>query len=278
MKRDDYLADEHVAGFTKWASQLVSGDLRLTHQWKSRGTDFECVTLYGALERYWWPDNSNGMGWQATARRLREFRLDFDDIGAIDSRVKQAGFVDNAEAIIRWGGIRPSKRLNDWRSMTPEQLQALVEDIRAKLDPETADTADLVGFRYMGSGFSKVYSVLIDGFPIYDSRVACALNCLVGIYCRHEKIGPRPNSLKLRMPPRREPKHVRYHRCDRPRMNNDSRAYAYDNLKAAWLLQEMVRNPGEFGKVEMLEPADALQHALFMVGYAYLPFSAISPT
>ena len=69
---------------------------------------------------------------------------------------------------------------------------------------------------------------------------------------------------------------MRFHRCDRPRMNNDSAAYARDNLKAAWLLQGMVREPGEFGDVEWFEPVDAVQHALFMVGYAYLPDGAIS--
>ena len=277
MRRDEYLADEHVSGFTGWAGQLVTGDLRLAHRWKSRGTDFECASLFGALERYRWPDNSHALDYRATARHLREFRLNFEDIGAIDNRVKQARFVDNAEAIFGWGGIRNLGKLNEWRSVSPERLQALVEDIRAKLNPETGDTANLASFYYMGSGFSKVYSVLIDGFPIYDSRVACALNCLVGIYCRRQKVGPKPDSLKLRMPPRRVPKAVRYHRCDRPRVNNDSGAYARDNLKAAWLLGEMVREPGEFGEVEMFEPMDALQHALFMVGYACLPDSAISP-
>ena len=276
MKRDEYLADEHVRGFTRWAAQLVTGELGLTHRWKSgRGTDFECTTLYGALEQYRWPDNSHALDYRVTARRLREFRLNFEDIGAIDNREKQTKFVDNAEAIFRWGGIRQLRKLNEWRSMPPERLQDLIEDIRAMLNPRTADTDDLAGFRYMGSGFSKVYSVLIDGFPIYDSRVACALNCLVGIYCRREKVGPKPDSLRLRMPPRQEPKRIRYHRCDRPRMNNDSAAYARDNLKAAWLLGEMVREPGEFEQVGF-EPVDALQHALFMVGYASLTDSAVS--
>ena len=40
MKRDEYLSDEYVSGFTKWAGQLVTGDLELTHRWKSRGTEF----------------------------------------------------------------------------------------------------------------------------------------------------------------------------------------------------------------------------------------------
>ena len=77
------------------------------------------------------------------------------------------------------------------------------------------------------------------------------------------------------MPPRQAPKRIRYHRCDRPGMNNDSAAYARDNLKAAWLLGEMVREPGEFEEVEF-ELVDALQHALFMVGYASLPDSVVS--
>ena len=274
MKRDEYLADEHVSGFTRWAAQLVTGELGLTHRWKSKRTDFACTSLYDALEQYRWPDNANGLDYRVTERRMREFRLNFDDMGAIDSCAKQAKFVNVAEAIIRLGGIPRCKKLNDWRSMSPDRLQAIVEDVRARLNPRTADTDDLGGFRYMGSGFSKVYSVLIDGFPMYDSRVACALSGLVGIYCRRAKVGRKPDSLKLRMPPRQEPKRVRYHRCDRPKMNNDSAAYAGDNLKAAWLLQEMVRKPGEFEQVGF-EPVDALQHALFMVGYAPLSDSAI---
>ena len=70
--------------------------------------------------------------------------------------------------------------------MPPGRLQALIEDTRTKLDPFTSDTNPLQGFHYMGSGYSKIYSVLIDGFLIYDSRVACALACLVGSTAKTE--------------------------------------------------------------------------------------------
>ena len=210
MRRDEYLADEHVRGFTRWASRLVTGDLTLTHRWRSRGTDFHCTGLHDALEQYRWPDNSHALDYRVTARRLRRSRLDFEDIGFIDSRAKQARFVNNAEGIFKWGGIRAVGKLNDWRSLSAGTFaDALIDDVRAKTGPENGGHGrNLVSFRYMGSGFSKVYSVLIDGFPIYDSRVACALNCLVGIYRRREKVGPKPDSLKLRMPPRRKPKNV----------------------------------------------------------------------
>ena len=61
VKRDEYLADEHVAGFTQWAAQLVTGELGVKHQWKSRGTDFRCSTLHEG-----WTDTGGritAMGW-----------------------------------------------------------------------------------------------------------------------------------------------------------------------------------------------------------------------
>ena len=73
---------------------LVTGDLRLEHRWKSREKDFACTSLFNALEQYRWPDNSHALDYRVTARRLREFSLDFEDMGTIDSRVKQAKFVD----------------------------------------------------------------------------------------------------------------------------------------------------------------------------------------
>ena len=103
MKRDEYLQDKHVSGFTRWAGQLVTGKLGLTHRWRSKGTDFACTSLYDALEQYRWPDNSHALDYRATARRLREFRLNFEDIAAIDSRVEQSKFVDSAEAIFQVG-------------------------------------------------------------------------------------------------------------------------------------------------------------------------------
>ena len=36
MKRGEYLADDRVAGFTHWASQLITEDLKLEHRWKNR--------------------------------------------------------------------------------------------------------------------------------------------------------------------------------------------------------------------------------------------------
>ena len=248
MRREEYLTDERVAGFTRWASQLVTGDLKLEHQWRTAArisvapvSTAHWRTTAGQINRY-------GLDHRATARKLQKFRDAFRDIGVINSRAKQDQFVAKAEDVIRWGGIPLPAKLQEWRRMPPSKLQTLIKDTTTKLDPFTSDTNLLQGFRYMGSGFSKIYSVLIDGFPIYDSRVACALACLVRIYSGDREAGPKPYLLSLRIPPQRRPKSPRYLRCVRPGMYSNTAAYAEANMKAAWLLQDMIRTPGKFGE------------------------------
>ena len=276
MRRDEYLADDRVAGFTRWASQLVTGEVPLQHRWNSRNRSFCCTNLYDALVKYRWPENRHALDHRATAQQLRQFRDVFRDVGIINSSAKQNRFVANAEDIIKWGGIPVPGKLQEWRRMPPRNLQALIEQTKRTLDPQTSEMHHLKGFRYMGSGFSKIYSLLIDGFPIYDSRVACALACLVRTYTEYQKVEPQPDPLTLRTPPQRQPKSPEYLRCNRPRMYGNTAAYAEANLKAAWLLQEMVRRPGKFANVEGFTSVEALQHALFMVGYARLPDDALS--
>ena len=53
------------------------------------------------------------------------------------------------------------------------------EDNANLLDPRYGDADNLKGFKFMGSGYSKVYSHMIKDFPMYDSRVACALTSLI---------------------------------------------------------------------------------------------------
>ena len=101
MRRDEYLADERVAEFTLWVSHLVTGDLTLEHQWRSRGTDFCFASLYDALGKYGWPDNRYSLDHRATAKKLQEFRDIFHEIGVVNSRAKQDQFVANAEDVIR---------------------------------------------------------------------------------------------------------------------------------------------------------------------------------
>ena len=97
MKRLDYLADSDVARFVEWASHLVRGDRGLKHAWYSRGYQFQCSTLYEALERYHW----NGDNSTSTMRKFDNFRHTFDEIGVITNVADRSKFIDNAWAIAK---------------------------------------------------------------------------------------------------------------------------------------------------------------------------------
>jgi hypothetical protein len=66
MKRDDYLADSHVASFVQWAGHLVRGKWGLEHAYQGKGPRFQCSTLFEAFQQYRWPDSRNGESFEGT--------------------------------------------------------------------------------------------------------------------------------------------------------------------------------------------------------------------
>ena len=272
MKRSDYVADRNVEGFARWTSHLLNGDWRLEHSWKGKGPAFQCSTIYGAFQNYLWPNSDNGDTFAITMRKFGEFRQTFDQIGAIDTMADRHRFVETCRNVAAWGGIRLPK-LDEWAKMEPRYLNALIEETKIKLNPASADTNDLRGFKYMSSGFSKIYAALVPGFIIYDSRVACALTCLIRLYCNSSRLSSVPPTLTLGVPLGRGGTN----RCKSPAIyHSQITKYAQANLKAVWLLQRMVEQPGEFAKVPANQRVDALQSALFMIGHSGLKNDSIS--
>ncbi len=271
MRRTDYLSQPDVAGFVDWAGHLVHGEWRLEHSWKGKGPRFQCGTLYEAFQRYRWPNSVNGDTFAGTMQEFDGFRETFNSIGDIATIDDQACFIRNARAILKWGNI--TLCLKDWGRMTPSQLHAQICDIKVRLDPACADTEDLRQFKYMGSGYSKIYSALIPGLPIYDSRVACALACLVRLYRQDAGLHRMPPLLDLGMPKGRGNVGGR---CTMPAIRYGQKArYAKANLQFAWLMQGLTADPGDFSNLPESRRADAVQSALFMLGYERLASDAV---
>ena len=118
----------------------------------------------------------------------------------------------------------------------------------------------------MTSGFSKIYSLLIDGFPIYDSRVACALASLVRLFCEETGCAEVPAQLRFGLPSsqgrvRRDPScgSIVFPRIWSPRR------YAQSNVMAAWLLDALAANPPFAWLGD--DRLRAIQSAMFMIGY-----------
>ena len=176
-------------------------------------------------------------------------------------------FLDAAIAVVEWGGVRRNKvRLNALGKTALPTICAAAE----QLDPERADWARLDLVRDMNSGFSKIYSLMLDGFPIYDSRVACALCSLIRAYCEESGLATVPPLLSLGLPPsqgrvQRNPsvRELNFHQL----WHGQRWKYAVSNLMAAWLLGPM-SELGPFAALPIERRLLAVESAFFMIGYS----------
>lgn len=274
MDRDRYLRDPSVAAFVEWARPLVGGERPLQHEWHSpKWGSWSCASLFDAYEAYEWrfsvalPGEDRPRSGQTLPDSLAV--LDYLRAGLRDSadRVDPIAFVEAAVAVVRWGQVRRNEaRL---RALGERALPVLSEAADL-LDPRTARLSSLGGVADMNSGFSKIYSLMLDDFPIYDSRVACALASLVRAHCLETGLSTVPELLAFGIPASRgsvsrDPSvgTLRF-----PTLWPAVRSrYARTNVMAAWLLKPL-SEAGPFAELPAGHRMIALQSALFMVGYA----------
>ncbi len=278
MKKDTYLRDTNVAKFLAWSEQLVAGHKGIHICGKSRGRPFECATLEQAYLCYNWRGNvQRDDGLTETIATFEETARVFDQwrqtIRTIMSRnAAQPGdldrFILTARRIRQWGGIH---KHGDLDRLGSSAFTVLSENAR-RLHPESGDTCDLRSFSHMGSGYSKVYAMMVPSLPIYDSRVACALTSLILVYCRQCELPDVPKTLELGVPQsqgkqRRNPSARQYTFPKIWYSATYGGRYAVSNLKAAWLIAEMASRGEPFASMEKNPGILALQSALFMIGY-----------
>ena len=108
----------------------------------------------------------------------------------------QDGFIKAAYGILRWGGVTKS----NYETLLDLGGAALSTFREAShlLDPSHANTLRLNGVRYMNAGWTKVYALMLDGFPIYDGRVGAAMGYLVQRYCVSANLCQVPTRLRFR--------------------------------------------------------------------------------
>ena len=254
LREKHYLACPEVAGFIDWMRPYMQGKKQVMATIRSGMTSK--YTLYQALGSYSWRRKN----FKATMKCFDAWQKKFKAVGVIKDSQARDSFVSNARCIVSWGGTGRLGILNNWSGMEPRELHDTITELKLKLDPGNADLYDLRAFNCPRSGFSKICSVLVPGLPIYDSRVACALACLVRKYYQDKEPS---DILRFHIPPwkARKPE-----RCIEPGMHSAT-AYAQD---VAWLLNAILENPEDFSRVAPAHQLYALQFALFVIGYSKL--------
>ena len=122
----------------------------------------------------------------------------------------------------------------------------------------------------MTSGFSKIYSLLVDGFPIYDSRVACGIASLVRLFCEETGRTEVPALLAFGLPRSRVKRDQPCGPLVFPQLWSSShRRYAESNVTAAWLLGALSEEPpfSELGGERQRAIQSAIVHDWLQAAY-----------
>lgn len=154
-------------------------------------------------------------------------------------------------AIMAWGGVytfaKGQKGNKGWLRDNATQIRNLLADGAQRLQADDDDPSLFAGFRF-NAGMSKVYSLLLDDFVIYDSRVAAGLGWLVCQWACENRVRPRiiPPHLAFGCPPPKGSK-KRQVSPDFPVLWQaaiNRGEYARWNLRANWVLSQAARVAG----------------------------------
>ena len=302
MNRAEFLKAADVRKFLDWltsdAGRLNSPNgvgeffwISRSKRWTGveRGERWSAESLPAARCQYYWPSINPVTGAVHTSFDENAEVLDNLRCGLLNALNTPGahGLQEACFSVLSWGGVgnRPRVALPVRRG--PDEggeLEQYIRKVVALLRQEDLTEASVRGFRTgrpepfedsrMDSGTTKIFSLLVDEFVIYDTRVACALGGLLGVwwhrYC--EKIGtPLPPALRLRMDRtnhRGAKVRRRFPNLALPGLNDGQQTpneRLWSNVRANWLCQELGRRLTCQGQPMRTRDVEA---ALFMIGYS----------
>jgi hypothetical protein len=270
MNRTAYLENAHVAAFVMWFSQKIA-DATLVHTYLDRrsGCRLTFNGLPDAWAKYCWNKknycgNSRDLGLIRSA--LKE-AFDVLDAAHRDCRVREASLT-----VFKWGHVTNGNSI--WVSMyttgLAERLNTVCAILRRDVDDESCFPADL----RFNAGMTKVYSLLVPGSVIYDSRVAAALGWFVIQWLRENPVRELPEQLAFGWLPSKESPNARNPKNRNPsqqsytfNMINSSANHLHWNIRASWVLRATLEKSQNLFWRERKDALRALEAALFMWGY-----------
>ncbi|HEY4367152.1 MAG TPA: hypothetical protein VGN07_07925 [Steroidobacteraceae bacterium] len=201
MKKNEFLQDPQTASFIEWLVSKIDGDEALAFAYQN-GVDHD---LGDSLARYEWPpksvrvDTPNGVLSLAAQSSFAANSVVLETLSAGMRTTLNAPTVNDEElihwarAIMKWGGVltrKPNGKGNvGWlESMGATSFsEYLLRALAALNEHDDAAPRRLNDLR-SNAGTTKVHSLLLPDFVIYDSRVAAALAWLVQSWGRAEAV------------------------------------------------------------------------------------------
>lgn len=279
MNKEQYLSQPIIEGFISWILPKISEKGIFCHKYynaKSK-SDWECNSIYNAFENYEWPFSCfipnvgevKGKSYLASKSALEKI-----EIGLKESILEKnsAKLFEFSASILKWGGVTRSNK--NKLEMMGENILAYYDYSIRTLNPQKVNLSDDFSGIIMNSGFTKIYSLLIADFVIYDSRVGAALGLLIRKFLAENRILEIPDELNFAYGNARPTKGDDSSRNKRnpsnenykfPVLRNNDKHHTLNNLKANWLLKQ-IADKSKFSNEE--NSIRALEAALFMIGYS----------
>ncbi len=286
MNKTEFLNSSSIQDFVEWISLELDAPGSFEHKYvmrRPKGRVWICNSIFSAFENYNWPftcrhplSNSPIKG-----NTFEESKTLLDELA---EGLHDSIYQDNIElcqkycfAVLEWGGVLPKNRnkvLN-----IGSNISMYLRNTGNRLNPDTFDTEDYNEDIIMNAGFTKIYSLLIDNFVIYDGRVGAALGLLVRKFCDEKGLLNIPAELLFAygnargkydatVQNRRNPSNKKYRF---PVLGNVYWKHTDNNLRANWLLKEIIdKTDSGFKGLNPSFQLRAFEAALFMIGYDVL--------
>jgi len=275
VTEEQFLSEPHVKAMVAWVQDKLDSPGSFCHTYTTRRAPglWSCDSLYGAFEGYHWkfefthPDTRRVV----KGTSFSETRAALDDLTGVLKQSLNSGDHHGCLAaclsVLQWGGVLLGNEQH-LRAMG-HRLVPYLKDV-ASLTLESLDVRSLPQIR-VTSGMVKLYSLLVNDLVMYDSRVAAALCLLVRLFCEDVGLPKVPPALGFRQLPHRS-SFLRDASQGEYLFNSvgpmEDALYLDSVVKASWLLRSVVRNrPSRFSLLGKGKDLDALQSALFMIGY-----------
>ena len=285
MHRDQYLGKSApvnssvVQDFVDWLATHLYDTSLFAHQYTDRRSQRirSFSGLYDACKHYHWP-HQGALGTPAGVC-LTSSDVTLKALGnALKSALARKSdpcTLIAASGIMKWGGVSAGNVR--WLTNNSSGLSQLLATTAAAFSGNSlADPVLLNTQLRFNAGMTKVYSLLVNDFIIYDSRVAAALGWIVVKYCQDRQLTTVPAELAFPWAPAKEGPAAKWRKNRNPAKGNlqfpglnGAAQHAHWNLKASWILAEVLANAGAgaFTDAGSIAPLRRLEAALFMIGY-----------
>jgi hypothetical protein len=290
LSRAEYLKSNYVHQFADWLATRLDQPDSFKHSYFLESADLEwsCSSLYDAYQKYWWPFKfeCHVLGRQVSGSEGLSSSLDYlTELAAIFRPAVENNDVETtincALSALEWGGVLGKNRARV--VAMGRDICGSLAYISEKLNMDSVRLGENQDI-HINSGFTKIYSLLVDDFIMYDGRVGAALGLLGRLFCQEAGLAQIPQEIEFSYgrsqeapggmtgPNRRNPSTAAYRL---PEFTGDRQRHLDDNIKAGWLLKNLAdKANSKFNELPQAPPLNerltALQSALFMIGYDVL--------